>query len=93
MFKFRTDTAEGVSDLYLSVNYRQRSYLKYNHADTIAFVRRCKLTLQDFLELVMKHSFLLPLKLNKLAFHIRHLNVTMRPKFLSVVPLYQISHL
>lgn len=68
MFKLCTDKAEGVSDLYLSMNYRQRSYLKYHHADTTAFVCRRKLTLRDFFELVMKHSFLLPLKFNKLAF-------------------------
>lgn len=48
MLKLCTDKAEGVSDLYLSMNYWQRSYLKYHHADTTAFVCRRKLTLQVF---------------------------------------------
>lgn len=70
------DEVEGISDLYRSVNNRQRSYLKYNHPNTIAFVCRCKLTLKEFFK-VMKHSFLLPLKCNKLSFHIRYLNLKM----------------
>lgn len=45
-----------------------------NHTGTVAFVYRTHTA--RFLELVMKHSFLLLLKLSKLASQISHLSVT-----------------